>query len=69
MQRIKDLPNETIIETIVFGNPTGNIYKLDSHCLNNKRKVWKRFRQGSIYIHEMTECRVVDPNTDIELNF
>ena len=61
---IADCKTGSIVETLHGGLPTGNVYRVENVCDNNRRYAWQSFRQGKVKLHVSVSCRLVEyPDT------
>lgn len=57
----KDAPKGAVVETLTFGVPSGNLYKIVRYDeLIDKVHARKRFTGDKITIHPECKCRIVD---------
>ena len=67
MTTVRDVPYGTIVETLCYGNPTGNIYKVcEFSAVVGKRYAWKAYRAGRVSLHASVECRVLTDTSDLK---
>lgn len=66
---VKDIPEGTYFETLIFGTPTGNIYKAGSMMPGGLRRVGWKCAVGSartiekVLLWASNKCRIIDPKT------
>jgi hypothetical protein len=59
MLTIADVEDGAIVETLIFGKPTGNLYKIGALAYAKHRYGWCRFIGERRPIHTAVKCRLV----------
>jgi hypothetical protein len=58
---VADCKPGDIIETVHFGIPSGNIYRIGQPISMGAShvKAWREFKQGRVNLHKSNPCRIV----------
>lgn len=70
--KVRSVPTGSIVETILFGAPSGSYYRVSDMVRSllsadgtrlTDRYAYTRFTDEKVKIHADNECRIIDPTT------